>query len=155
MLALPVLPRILLCGLLLSSATGCHHRSDIRETLSASERGVVTQGIHAMAHTSTEIDSWKPNESGDVKTTRIEDLFTGRFAGVQVLRTATGKPSVRIRGAEPLVVVDGLEGDSHLLLGLRPQEIERIAILKDPGSTSIYGERGLNGVIVITTKRGR
>lgn len=53
------------------------------------------------------------------------------------------------------MVVDGLEGDSHLLLALRPQDVVRIEVLKDPGSTAIYGDRGLNGVIMITTRQGR
>jgi TonB-dependent SusC/RagA subfamily outer membrane receptor len=147
MSASPILPRNLLCSLLLCSAVGCHHRSVVPESTSAPDRTDV--------HTSLGIQSSKPNQPGDVKTSHIVDLFAGRFAGVQVQRTGAGKVSVRLRGVEPLVVVDGLEGDSHLLLALNPRDVVRIDVLKDTGSTAIYGNRGLNGVIVITTRRDR
>ena len=96
------------------------------------------------------------------RVTRIEDLLQGRVAGVVVSRDRRGALAVRIRGAqslngndEPLFVVDGmplLSGGP--LSGIDPQDIERIDVLKDAGATAIYGSRGANGVIVITTKRG-
>ena len=96
------------------------------------------------------------------RVTRIEDLLQGRVAGVVVSRNRAGAPSVRIRGAqslygdgEPLFVVDGLPLLSGgPLSGIAPQDIARIDVLKDAGATAIYGSRGANGVIVITTKRG-
>jgi TonB-dependent starch-binding outer membrane protein SusC len=148
-----ILPRNLLCSLLLCSAAGCHHRSVVPESTSAPDRTDIEYGLQSTTHTSLGIQSSKPNQPGDVKTSRIFDLFAGRFAGVQVQRTGAGKVSIRLRGVEPLVVVDGLEGDSHLLLALSPRDVVRIDVLKDPGSTAIYGNRGLNGVIVITTRR--
>jgi TonB-dependent SusC/RagA subfamily outer membrane receptor len=124
-----MLPRILLYGLVFTSAVGCH------------QRYLASGGLYAPG---------EPN----VTTTRIEDLFAGRFPGVQVQRTGGGALSVRFRGVEPLLVVDGLEGDSHLLLTVRPRDVTRIAVLRDPSDTAIYGNRGLCGVIVITTKNG-
>lgn len=99
------------------------------------------------------------------KVARTEELFVGRFAGVQVLRHPGGGISVRIRGAtsiygsnEPLYVVDGMlieGGSGGALLGINPADIQRIEVLKDIGSTAFYGGRGANGVVVITTKGSR
>lgn len=93
--------------------------------------------------------------------TRPEELFAGRFPGVQVYQMPGGL-SVRIRGQnsvygnnEPLYVVDGvpLEPSPNGLLTLNPSDIAKIQVLKDISSTAIYGVRGANGVILITTKR--
>ena len=95
--------------------------------------------------------------------TRVEELFVGRFPGVEVWRVPEGL-SVRIRGAtsvmgstEPLYVIDGMTidpGPGGALVGLNPADIEKIEVLKDAGSTAMYGVRGANGVILIRTKRG-
>lgn len=92
----------------------------------------------------------------------IEELLEGRVAGVSVIRTPNGI-AVRIRGFtsflgsnEPLYVVDGIPinaGPGGSLIGISPYDIETIKVLKDPASLSMYGVRGANGVIVITTKR--
>jgi TonB-dependent starch-binding outer membrane protein SusC len=104
-------------------------------------------------------DEWKGQTPGST-----EELFAGRFPGVQVMRVPNGI-SVRIRGAttmtgdtEPLYVIDGMTieaGPGGALMGINPQDIEKIEVLKDIGSTSFYGVRGANGVIVIKTKRGK
>jgi TonB-dependent SusC/RagA subfamily outer membrane receptor len=92
----------------------------------------------------------------------MEELFAGRFPGVEVYRAPGGGISVRIRGQntlagtnEPLYIIDGtrVQSGNGGLLFLDPQEIARIEVLKDIGSTSIYGSEGANGVIIITTKR--
>ena len=91
------------------------------------------------------------------------NLLQGKAAGVQVTQ-ADSKPgggfSVRIRGAnsitagnEPLYVIDGLPGAPAN--ALNPGDIESIEILKDASATAIYGSRGANGVVMITTKKGR
>lgn len=93
--------------------------------------------------------------------TQVEDLLVGRFAGVQVERTASGM-SVRIRGAggfmssgEPLFVVDGMPVDvgSAGLVEVNPADVASIEVLKDAASLSQWGSRGSNGVILIRTKR--
>lgn len=104
-------------------------------------------------------DDWKGTVAANP-----EDLFEGRFAGVVVSRVGDGI-AVRIRGQssmlgsnEPLYVVDGMTiepGPGGALVGINPGDIQSIEILKDIGSTSMYGGRGANGVIVIKTKRGR
>ncbi len=94
--------------------------------------------------------------------TRVEDALQGRAAGVTVAK-ANGQPGsnfkVRIRGVNsitgnnsPLVVVDGVQGGD--LSTINPNDIETIDVLKDASATAIYGVRGSNGVIIITTKRG-
>lgn len=96
---------------------------------------------------------------------RAEDLLVGRFPGVQVLRTPDGGISVRVRGGstisgsgEPLYLVDGVEVSvtpGRGLDWLNPADIERIEVLKDATATTMYGMRGANGVILITTTRPR
>ena len=100
-----------------------------------------------------------------VKARRAEELLAGRFAGVEVTPLAGGGVSVRIRGAtsvmgsnEPLYVIDGMPvraGPGGALHGINPYDIARIEVLKDAGSTAQWGVRGANGVVLITTMRGR
>jgi TonB-dependent starch-binding outer membrane protein SusC len=94
----------------------------------------------------------------------MEEILKGRVAGVTVARGADGGLAVRIRGAtslfgsaEPLYVLDGLPieaGPGGSLVGIDVYDIESIRVLKDPAETAMYGMRGANGVILITTKRG-
>lgn len=97
-------------------------------------------------------------------TNQPEELFAGRFPGVQVFRVNDGI-AVRIRGTssimggnEPLYVVDDMTiepGPGGALLGINPADIEKIEVLKDVSATSLYGGRGANGVIVIRTRKGK
>ena len=93
--------------------------------------------------------------------TNVSNALAGMSAGVQV-RQGSGQPgsdgsSIRIRGIgtlnnqSPLVLVDGVEGSMDLV---NPLDIENISVLKDAASSSIYGARAANGVILITTKKG-
>jgi TonB-dependent SusC/RagA subfamily outer membrane receptor len=94
--------------------------------------------------------------------TRAEELFVGRFPGVRVVG-APGGMSIRIRGANsiygdnaPLFIVDGMPMDApNGLISINPQDVAKIEVLKDIGQTSYYGVRGANGVVLITTKRGK
>jgi len=100
----------------------------------------------------------------DIPLNSAAEAITGRLAGVQVI-TTEGKPGadiqVRVRGGNsitqdnsPLYIVDGIQVENALSL-LSPQEIETIDVLKDAASTAIYGARGANGVVIITTKGGK
>jgi TonB-linked SusC/RagA family outer membrane protein len=93
----------------------------------------------------------------------VAEALTGRMAGVQVLSTE-GSPDaeikIRIRGggsltqdSSPLIIVDGFPVNS--MSDVSPSDIENITVLKDASSTAIYGSRGANGVVIITTKTGR
>jgi len=95
----------------------------------------------------------------------VGTAMQGKIAGVQITDMGGGSPGiapqVRIRGTnslntsnDPLYVVDGIVGVANALLNLNPNDIESINVLKDASSTAIYGARGANGVIMITTKRG-
>lgn len=96
------------------------------------------------------------------KVTRVDQALQGRASGVQISNTAGapgGDVRIRIRGANsvlgdnsPLFVIDGFVGGDFNLLN--PNDIKSIEILKDASSTAIYGSRGANGVILITTKSG-
>jgi TonB-dependent SusC/RagA subfamily outer membrane receptor len=96
--------------------------------------------------------------------TRVEELFAGRFAGVQVYE-ASGGFVVRIRGGsssingsnDPLYIVDGFPYTPGAggLVTLNPSDISKIEVLKDATSLAEYGVRGANGVVRITTKRGK
>ena len=107
-----------------------------------------------------------PEEIAAFRGTRVEELIQGRVPGVQVTPTGDGDYTIRIRGSKsvlgsdtPLYVIDGVQvraqGILSALAGISPQSVARIDVLKDAGATSIYGVLGGNGVIVITTKRGR
>ncbi|MDQ3277771.1 MAG: SusC/RagA family TonB-linked outer membrane protein, partial [Bacteroidota bacterium] len=116
----------------------------------------------------------KVNLTGAVSAVTAEDLkgrpITATSSGLQglipgvTIRSFTAMPgqtgsSIRIRGigtlgdANPLIVVDGIPGGNMDILN--PDDIENISVLKDAASSSIYGVRGANGVILITTKKGR
>ena len=100
----------------------------------------------------------------ETPVTRPDQMIQGRAAGVQVIQTNAapgGNISIRIRGTnsinssnEPLFVVDGFPGAGDLNT-INPSDIESIEILKDASATAIYGSRGANGVVLITTKRGK
>ncbi len=91
------------------------------------------------------------------------ELLTGKVAGLNVNNTASADPnsgsSLQIRGAtsisasnDPLIVIDGVTGGN--IRNLSPQDIESMTVLKDAASAAIYGTRGANGVILITTRKG-
>lgn len=99
----------------------------------------------------------------NIPTVRLDQALTGKVSGVHVTNTS-GEPgaatNILIRGGnsisasnQPLYVVDGFIGAGDLNL-IDPNDIESIEILKDAAATSIYGARGANGVVIITTKRG-
>ncbi|MDB4292605.1 TonB-dependent receptor [Maribacter sp.] len=102
-------------------------------------------------------------ELADIPVTQVTQKLQGQLAGVQINQT-TGKPgegiNVRIRGqlsvsggSDPLYVVDGFPIAGNINT-LNPAEIEDITVLKDAASTSLYGSRAANGVILVTTKQG-
>lgn len=99
----------------------------------------------------------------DVPTATVAEALTGRLPGVQIT-TTEGNPDaeiqIRVRGGgsisqdnSPLYIIDGFPSDDGLS-NINPADIEYIDVLKDASSTAIYGARGANGVIVITTKKG-
>lgn len=93
---------------------------------------------------------------------RVDQALTGQIAGVKT-RSTTGKPGepleIRVRGSasisasnSPLYVVDGMVVDD--MANVSPDDVQSIEVLKDAASTAMYGSRGSNGVVIITTKKG-
>ncbi|MDJ1500827.1 TonB-dependent receptor [Xanthocytophaga agilis] len=114
------------------------------------------------------------DEIKKVAVTSLDQSLQGRAAGVQITQNSAapgGSTTIRIRGGnsiqgdnEPLYVIDGIpfkndgasSGSSfNVLSTLNPSDIESLTVLKDASSTAIYGSRGANGVVIITTKRGK
>jgi len=106
----------------------------------------------------------KADELEDALVSSATSALAGRVAGVQIL-SGNGQPgeqpTVMIRGVgsinastQPLYVLDGMPYDGDIS-AINPQDIESMSILKDAAATSLYGARGANGVIQITTKRGK
>ncbi|SDN05563.1 TonB-dependent receptor [Siphonobacter aquaeclarae] len=110
------------------------------------------------------LDLISTKEAGSTTATNASQLLIGKSAGVQVLQS-NGTPGsdsqILIRGTgsftgvDPLYVIDGIQGSKTMFNTLAPQDIENITILKDASSTAIYGSAAANGVVIITTKRGK
>lgn len=97
----------------------------------------------------------------------VTNMLVGQVPGINSLQ-ASGEPgmnasTIRIRGLsttnangqEPLVVIDGIQNTFEVLNGIDPNEVDNISVLKDASATAVYGVKGANGVIIVTTKRGR
>ncbi|HEX6924376.1 MAG TPA: TonB-dependent receptor plug domain-containing protein [Longimicrobiaceae bacterium] len=147
-------------------AVGCHGNSSPQQPAPERDEEATIgfgarAGVTPPASISAETDATMRNS----RVRQVEQLIAGRFAGVQVIPTTSGGFSIRIRGLatftgnpEPLYVVDGQPVSVVRGRGidwLNPADIARIDILKDAASTALYGMRGGNGVILITTKRGQ
>ncbi|MFC3197860.1 SusC/RagA family TonB-linked outer membrane protein [Parapedobacter deserti] len=109
------------------------------------------------------VSSVNAKQLRDIPLSSAAEAITGRLAGVRVT-TTEGAPGaevqIRVRGGgsitqdnSPLYIVDGIQVENALSI-LSPQEIESIDVLKDAASTAIYGARGANGVVIITTRGG-
>jgi TonB-linked SusC/RagA family outer membrane protein len=105
-----------------------------------------------------------PKSAGANTATNAASLVIGKAAGVQVLQGSGAPgaaPQIIIRGTgsftkvDPLYVIDGIQSTRDMFATIPPQDIEDITILKDAGSTAIYGSNGANGVVIITTKKGK
>ena len=122
---------------------------------------VVGYGTQKKSDLTGAIAQVKSEELTKVATTTATEALQGRVAGVTVT-SSTGSPgsgaSITIRGIasfvnnSPLYIIDGVEADSYFM---DPRNIESIEVLKDASSAAIYGTRGANGVIIITTKKGK
>lgn len=153
------------------------------DTAELDEVVVIGYGTVLKKDVTGSVSSVKVDENIANQTTGIDQLLQGRAAGVQVSQNSSALGSgvsVRIRGTnslrgnnEPLYVVDGIiiasSGEDVLaaggvgnsgqeaqngLTGINPRDIESIEVLKDASATAIYGSRGANGVVLITTKKG-
>ncbi|NIG56717.1 TonB-dependent receptor [Chitinophaga sp. Cy-1792] len=127
---------------------------------------VVGYGAVKKSDVTGAVATLKGSDLNKTPASSVDQLLQGKIAGVQVT-TGGGAPgagaTIRIRGAsslngskDPLLVVDGYPwGDAGNLKQINPEDIESIEVLKDASSAAIYGSRGANGVIVITTRKGK
>lgn len=133
---------------------------------SLSEVVVVGYGTQEKRDVTASIASLDQEQIKQIPTANPLETMKGQVAGVDIVQTG-GRPgqypSVTIRGRrsltasnEPLFVVDGvpMTSGSGTIYDFNPQDIESMEILKDAAATAIYGSRGANGVILVTTKRG-
>jgi TonB-dependent starch-binding outer membrane protein SusC len=156
--------------------TAVNNRTQLAITLlpdveTLSEVVVVGYGTQRKADLTGAITSIKGESLREMPVTTVEQAIQGRLAGVQVQQTS-GQPgagiSIRVRGVssiaggnEPLYVIDGLPQFNDDVRGanglatINPSDIESIEVLKDAAASAIYGSRGANGVVIITTRSGK
>lgn len=125
---------------------------------------VIGYGTTKKSDLTGSVASMKMTDIENTPTTSVDQALQGKIAGVDVMSTS-GEPgagtSIRVRGTrsieasnEPLIVVDGVVDAVMDLSEINPDDIESMSILKDASSTAIYGSRGANGVVIITTRKG-
>ena len=133
---------------------------------------VIGYGVVKKNDLTGSVAALKPDSKNKGVVVSAQDMLGGKIAGVSVTSNG-GEPgggaNIRIRGGSslnasnnPLIVIDGIAMDNNGVSGLsnplslvNPQDIESFNVLKDASATAIYGSRGSNGVIIITTKKGR
>ena len=136
----------------------------LESDIQALEEVVVTgYGTVRKSDLTGSVSSIKTEQLLQLPTQRVDQAIQGRATGVFVMNTdgsPGGNTLIRIRGNnsinggnEPLIIVDGLQGAN--INQLNPNDIASVEILKDASATAIYGSRGANGVILITTKLGK
>jgi TonB-linked SusC/RagA family outer membrane protein len=132
-------------------------------TQALNEVVVIGYGTQKVAKVSGAIATVKGVDIEKLRPVRAEDALQGRASGVTVVSTGSpgAKPTVLIRGipsytgTDPVVIVDGSIQSLDDLNSINASDIESINVLKDASSTAIYGVKGGNGVILVTTKSGR
>ena len=133
---------------------------------------VIGYGVVKKNDLTGSVTALKPDAKNKGVVVSAQDMLGGKIAGVNVTSNS-GEPgggaTIRIRGGSslnasnnPLIVIDGIAMDNNGISGIsnplslvNPQDIESFNVLKDASATAIYGSRGSNGVIIITTKKGR
>ena len=133
---------------------------------------VVGYGVVKKNDATGSVTAIKPDDMNKGLQTNAQDMLQGKIAGVNISTdggTPGGGATIRIRGGsslnasnDPLIVIDGLAMDNNGIQGVsnplslvNPADIETFTVLKDASATAIYGSRASNGVILITTKKGK
>ena len=124
---------------------------------------VVGYGSQKKGEITSSVTSVKASDFNKAPVVNPMQLVEGRVAGLTVSRGSTdpnGEVKVQMRGAsslkgsnEPLVIIDGMPGNMTSLNAIAPEDIEAIDVLKDGSAAAIYGTRGNNGVIIVSTRR--
>ena len=126
---------------------------------------VIGYGTQKKSHTTGSISKVVNDDLDQIAVARVDDALVGQVSGVNIQATegeAGSAPTINIRGvgsmagdSAPLVVVDGVIVDADFLGSLNMNNIASFEILKDAASSAIYGSKGANGIIMITTKDGK
>ena len=135
------------------------------ENLKLEDAVVIAYGVRKKGTVAGSVSTVKSDKLKDTPVPAFDQALQGQVAGLTVL-SSTGEPSASatmiIRGTNsinsgtaPLYILDGMAISASDFNTINPADIESMSVLKDASSTSIYGARASNGVIVITTKRGR
>jgi TonB-linked SusC/RagA family outer membrane protein len=134
------------------------------DTASLEEVVVIGYGSVKKSDLTGSVSSIQADKLNTDSQASVEQIIQGRLAGVQVTQSSAepgGAFSIRVRGTnsisagnEPLYVIDGLAG-ANPGNSLNPSDVKSIEVLKDASATAIYGARGSNGVVLITTKQGQ
>ncbi len=124
---------------------------------------VVGYGTQRRSDLTGSVSSVSGKDLQRIAVPRMDQALQGQTPGVQITNVQSnpgGEVSIRIRGQnsisgsnDPLIVIDGILGGDLRMIS--PQDIESLEVLKDASATAIYGSRGSNGVILVTTKRGK
>jgi TonB-linked SusC/RagA family outer membrane protein len=134
----------------------------VKETKELDEVVVIGYGTSTKKDLTGSVVSVKTEEIRKVPSGNVMEALQGKLAGVDIVRTSGGagaSVSVTVRGTRsiragngPLYIVDGIQYDNFQ--DINPNDIESMDVLKDGSSTAIYGSKGANGVIIITTRKG-
>lgn len=167
--------KVLSIGVVFFAAQSLSAQKDTARVQNIDEVVVIGYGVQKKSDVTSSLSTVKGAEIANLNTPTFEAQLAGRSSGVQVV-SASGDigraPTVRIRGVNsitsgtaPLFVIDGIpmfSGDTgggntyaNALGDINPSDIETMTVLKDGAATAIYGSRAANGVILITTKKGK
>ena len=161
--------RAIRCGFAVALVMGCGRTPSPRPEAPEPEDEVsIGYGTQSKRTGTGAVSSISPTEA-DARVPRVEDLLRARVPGLEIVPLSSGNYTIRIRGQrriqgspegdEPLLVIDDVTVPAgslgSALAGLAPRDVARIDVLKDAGATAVYGARGANGVIIITTKRAK
>jgi len=135
------------------------------ESMKLDDVVVIAYGVRKKGTVAGSVSTVKSEKLENTPTAAFDQALQGQVAGLSVLSN-TGEPSASAKmtirgtnsinsGTSPLYILDGVEISAADFNTINPADIESMSVLKDASSTSIYGARAANGVIVITTKRGR
>lgn len=129
-----------------------------------SEVVVIGYGVQKKSVATASVSTVNSKDLTGFSSARVDQILQGQVAGV-TFKTSSGQPgsgqNIFIRGIgtngnnNPLIIIDGVNSNDGFLSALNPADIESIQVLKDGGSTAIYGSRAANGIIMVTTKKAK
>ena len=136
-----------------------------QENVNINEVVVIGYGTQQKSDLTGAVTSVNMEDLAQTAAASVDEALQGRLAGVEIM-TTDGEPgsaaSIRVRGSrsitasnEPLIVVDGVMDAVANFADIEPSEIKNVTVLKDASSTAIYGSRGANGVILVTTHEAK